>query len=1125
MESMLGILLPMLMSGQDVSTLLRLLSGAGGSASYDGLQSMITQRYVSLHKAMPAEHSDDLIMRHASNALSNWNINPYTGEGQGIAMNMVQAYRLAPDIVGAMIGLPNAQSLYQQLANGAAGINVASGHGNVDIFNPYSAQSAYQNAIRMGRVVGELASPDEHGFNVSFTHGLNMNEVGKVSQRLLSTSWTYQDEEGKQIDPDKEADKFKERLRKLGDTFNSTVSMLTKLTGSVDESIRIMDQLAGGNFLGGSEKDATDTARRARNMAATIRVTSAMAGMDPKEAYRQMQATQMGLVMRSGLTPDLADASGYSGVLMHQAANATMSYNIWAANHPDATQQQHNQAMMAMQARAMQYAGTNGEALVAMVSAHKELFTQEERDSIIEAYRRGDPDSVRQMVQSRMGDRAYFDYMNDPAAIAAFKMGGDQEFQKQAADAAAEGNLLVASFEGGRRTLSNNLARTDSALERATGDIRFRSEDRDKAATEALRKLAIRDFNLTEEEAEGKDIAWLQNYLQKSGADTRIVERYKHSAEIKEMLGENGEISRNTMSDKEESEAKTRLTSFIDTLGLSKDEKKKLKNQVKADGANLDAIYGNLVDRFSLDYDTKILGGKLSKAEADRLRQGLEGDRKFWSVNATKDELKLAVDSMADVAGMFGTMPLVATMADKAFTDAKTDQDALKIYDERVQALRRDGRLPDASEKDDEELRTTAIGNMVKNAFDLDDKGKNTQSILDSVSAEIDAGLKDKKNPRSIQASVKAGIAKQLERTDLTEDERKRLEQLQKEADDPNSNFMKELLNRNTLVSEEMALRNKDAAKYTSEKVKTASEGLFKALDSKDANAGDDFYEYANQMSKLGVFDKKALEGIDQETLKTQSGRMAALEKLVPDAVRKRIDGIRSALGTTDGDPKSAALAYIVAQAENNGADQKAIESIIRDKGKEWGWSEDQITAVVQTMDDIQTAKTDNALSNAINFGKGGFADKEVEKGKKIAKQLQDVVAGKGLDAETLSNLNSDNEDTRNAAKEKVRQQLADKYKDDKEGLDYAVNYAAAFAGRSYDDDGKKETAKISGVDVLTKGTDLSKLDKGDMLEASKKAYQKDSSAYDILTVTSSILQLLNQMFGFMQSLKGVVAG
>lgn len=1118
-EHILGIILPMLMSGRDVSTILRQLSGAGGSASYDGLQSMITQRNISLQRAMPARHSADLIQQHASGFLSNLGINPFTGAGQGIAMNMVHAYSFAPDIVGAMIGLPNAQSLYQQIANDAVGINVASGRGNVDIFNPYSAQSAYQNAIRMGRVVGKLASPDEHGYNISFTHGLNMDEIGKVSQRLLSTSWTYQDDKG-QIDPDDEAhaQRFKDRLEKLGSKFNSTVSMLTKLTGSVDESIRLMDQLAGGNFLGGSEQDAIRTANRARHMAATIRVTSAMAGMDPKEAYQQMQATQTGLVMRSGLTPDLADASGYSGVLMHQAANATMSYNIWAANHPNATQQQRNQAMMATQARTMQYASTNGEALVAMVSAHKDLFTQEERDSIIEAYRRGDPDSIREMVQQRMGARAYFDYMNDPAAIAAFKMGGDQEFQKQAADAATEGNLLVASFEGGRRTLSNNLARTDSELERATGDIRFRSKDRDKAATTALKDLAVREFGLTEGAAEGKDIEWLQNYLQKSGADTRIVERYKHSAEIGAQLKD---INDNEMSPEQEREVKTRLSSFIDTLGLSDDEKNKLKNQVNMDGANLNAIYGNLVNRFGLDYDTKILGGKLSKAEAERMRQGLEGDRKFWDVNATKDELKLAVDSMADMAGMFGTMPLVATMADKEFTDAKTsDQDAFNIYDERVQALREKGTLPEETAERSAEIRREAIGNVVKNALDLDEKGKNTKSILDGVSAEIDAGLKDKKNPRSIQASVKAAIAKQLKRTDLTENERKRLEQLQKETDDPNSDFMKERLNRTTVVSEETTLRNKDAAK----KLQTASEGLFKALDSKDANAGADFYKYANQMAESGMFDKKALEGIDQKTLNTQSGRMAALEKLVPDAVRKRMDGIRTSLGTTDGDPKSAALAYIVSQAEKNGADQKTIESMIRDKGKEWNWSEDEIAAVVQKMDDTQAEKTSNAISNAINFGKGGFSDKEVEKGKEIAKQLQDVVAGNGLDAKTLSNLNSDNEETRNAAREKVRQQLAGKYKDDKEGLDYAVNYAAAFAGGSFDHDSNAKTDKVSGIDILTKGTELSKVDQGDMLKASKQAYQKDSSAYEILTVTSSILEMLSQMFGLMQGLQGIVA-
>ena len=91
LDNILGTAIPMLLSGSDVTSVIRQLTGIGGVASYDGLQQMVMQRYIAMNKAMPAQHSTEMIQQHASGLLSTLGINPYTGAGQGIAMNMVHA--------------------------------------------------------------------------------------------------------------------------------------------------------------------------------------------------------------------------------------------------------------------------------------------------------------------------------------------------------------------------------------------------------------------------------------------------------------------------------------------------------------------------------------------------------------------------------------------------------------------------------------------------------------------------------------------------------------------------------------------------------------------------------------------------------------------------------------------------------------------------------------------------------------------------------------------------------------------------------------------------------------------------------------------------------------------------
>ena len=244
------------------------------------------------------------------------------------------------------------------------------------------------------------------------------------------------------------------------------------MTGSVDEALNLMDRLSGGNFLGGSSEKAEDIVKKARDMATTIRVTSAIAGMSPQEAYKNMQNLQQSLSTAGGMNPYISTSSGYSAMMQNMAYNATSGYNMWAAMNPNATQQEKAQAMLAANGRAQRYAGSNAAALAAAVADNRSLFSEEELKKFETSYKEGRPNDMADMIRERLGSSKYTEYLTNPAMQigARWRVSQDkasQDLLDRIDSAGQEGNMAQAEQYGAKKLV-------DAAM----GDLDMKMSDR-----------------------------------------------------------------------------------------------------------------------------------------------------------------------------------------------------------------------------------------------------------------------------------------------------------------------------------------------------------------------------------------------------------------------------------------------------------------------------------------------------------------------------------------------------------------------------------------------------------------------------------------------------------------------
>lgn len=727
MDDLLGTLIPLLMQGADLSTIFRELSGANRGASDDGLMAMLRTQYSHAIRRNPLRQSQTDINSGASAFVDTLGINPYSGLGQGLAGTIGQLYHFAPDIVGSMIGMPSPGSFFQKMANGASGISMASGNGLPSMFNPYSVMSAHDNAMNIAQTIYGIATDrgdGRRGYNIDFTHGLNMSEMGHVAQRLMSSDIPYMDENGNRFDLSNsgDAEKFKDNIKKLGSKFNEAASMLTKITGSVEEALNMMDRLGGGNFLGGSAEQASQIANKARNMAAAIRVTSAMAGMDPREAYAKMTGLQSGIAQVMGLDPSLAAQSGFASALTQPAYVGTMAYNMWAAQNPNATEQQKSQAWLGAQFRTTAYFSSNGKDLVSIVSANKDLFSDEDIAKIESDYRMGRPNDSLQMVKDRIGERKFNEHMRSPAMLQADRMYGDRSIQERLDQAGMEGNMAEAAVGGASRDLDLTLLDIDDSLNKATGgSVGYSRRNRD-ASGAALRELAVRN-GMSRETAEDMSVDKLRGYLlNRPGLDARIIDRIEKSAEVDDALYR---IRSNTMTVEEEREAQSRLRDEIASAAhINDDERTRLLEELDS-GTDVNTVFEQLYDRnvfSSSDISDKrksVMGGRLSGKQAQDLAKRLRKQYDFQRVGATPGEWKRADDAAARRIAIENTGSMFGIVSGEAFAKASTDREALMALAADANKLADAGQI--VTEGDDKNLSRTfgeAARMMVSNVFD-----------------------------------------------------------------------------------------------------------------------------------------------------------------------------------------------------------------------------------------------------------------------------------------------------------------------------------------------------------------------------------------------------------------------
>ena len=827
MNDILGILIPLLMSDADFGTILRALGGAGsGAVGMDGLQEMLKTQTMNARMAAPLVQNQKTIDSAAEMLIDRMGVNPFSGFGQGLSSFVGSMYHLAPDTIGAVLGIPNGGQFFSTIANGASGISQAAGFGTTDIFNPYSVLSAHKRTLDMARTVYDLGMRPNGGYNISYGHGLNINEMGKVTQRLLTSRIPYREyaedpktgrliedaqtgtltETGNTVDPTKEPEKFKKNLEKLGSKFNEAAAMLSKVTGSVEEALNVMDRLAGGNFLGGTAEQATKVANQARKMATNIRVTSAIAGINPQEMYANMQGLQQSMATGMGLNPYIAQASGFGNLLTNMAYNGTAAYTSWAAMNPDASPQRRQQALFAANGRSQAYANSNGAALAAAVADNAKLFTPEELERFKESYRTGRPNEMVGLIRARIGANMFTEYMTDPAMQIAARQRATAE-NKDLLDAidqaGMEGNLAQAENFGASRILEKTLSDLETRVTRVTGKSGFSDKIEDEGK-ESLRKLA-RAQGLSEERIKQMSSDDLRSFLKaRPNANAGEIERTENVAKI---AAARARINELTLTSEDENTARATLREEIGrSTNWSEEERTKLMQRIDS-GDKLTDVYrdfvGGLNGAEAKELRTKVFGGKMTQEEAAREQTRLDRLERAQRTDFTANERLDAIDNAVKRSNLENVGLLKRQIAAGDFGKL-SDQAALDKFAEQANKLKESGDITFGA--DDKGLTRTlgaATQDVVSEIFG-DKLGQLEGDQLKTFKADFAERVNTaiRKDGKSLPEAFRAAVAwaTQEQKEALGQSGVDTLNKFAQQSEDPQSSLIKKQLNQESVL-------------------------------------------------------------------------------------------------------------------------------------------------------------------------------------------------------------------------------------------------------------------------------------------------------------------------------------
>lgn len=823
MNELLGTLIPLLMSGYGLSDFLRLFGGAGGASAMDGLQGMMRSQAINARMASPLVQNQSTINAAAETFVGRLGFNPYTGVGQGVTSLIGNLYHFAPDTMGTILGVPYGGQFFSTIANGAAGISQASGMGGVDIFNPYSVLAAHQNTNNMAKMMYDFGVRKDGGYDVSYGHGLNMGEMGKVAQRILSSQIPYMDDDGRRLDLSRDekgdyvngsdAEKFSSNLKKLGSKFNEAVSSMSKLTGSVDDALRVMDQMAGGNFLGGSVEQAKSVAERARRLAATIRITSAIAGTSPMEAFANMQGLAQTMAGATGMSSYIAGSSGYSSMMGTMAASATAAYGMWAAMNPDASQEQKAQALLAANGRATRYASENGSAFSAMVADNMHLFSEKDISEIETANREGHPNTVADLVMRRIGADMYSRYMTDPAfQIAArnrVSSPGNEdraEVLRRLDSAGMQGGLDQAETEGNKRIMDSMMSDLDTDLSTMSGrGGQSLRKERDGVVLGRLRSIAGGyglDQKASMKMSEDELVSFLES---RPGMDMRRLGRIVNSAKIE---AAEQQIDRMTMTESEDSYARSRALSAINSSGYySAEGKRELSERIRA-GEDIESVLRDFTNPMKPNEARKVIEGvtrgRLTSEQARVMKGRFSDMKETQQVDATTRERIGSIREDVRRSEVSDAGLLKGYMASEGFGDM-AGKFALEKFSGTVNELLASGQVSTGG--DDKDLTGTyetaakrmlskmigpSLGNM---------SGKDLDNMLDRASKDVVIGIRAGKDMgKTLSESL--GSLSDEQRKAIGGDGIKRLDKIIGDAENEDSKLVRTQLNIGSLLDE-----------------------------------------------------------------------------------------------------------------------------------------------------------------------------------------------------------------------------------------------------------------------------------------------------------------------------------
>lgn len=1064
--------MPLLMSGAGVGDIFRALGGAGqGAATMDGLRSMMSSSLMNANMYYPMRQNASTLNRAFETVVDRLGVNPYTNGGQSAVSMLRAAYSFAPDIVGGIAGIPNTGKFYSTIANGAGGISMAAGYGMPDFANPYSVMGAHRRAVNISRAVHDLAINENGGYRVDYTHGMNMDELGRVSQRLLSSRIAYRDvETGASIDPNTEADKFKGNLKKLGTKFNEAVSMLSKVTGSVDEALRVMDRLGGGNFLGGTAEQASSIANRAKRMAANIRIMSAAAGMSPTEVYQNMSGLMTNMAGGMGMSSYVAAASGFTGLMHNMAYNASAGYAAWRAMNAGATPDQQAAALLAVNGRAQAYASSNGARLASLVADNMGMFSEDQLARIKKAYAEGTPNDVAGMIRGVVGDRLYTEHMRNQSFNIASRNRASKNAESNALleeldMSGLSSNLDQAERVGARRMLGIYTNDLDSALERRTGKRNLRQE-RYKTVRDDLARELVGKGVLTEEMAKDLNIDQLRQHMTREfGGD--YAERFENNSVIAESVAQ---IRRNTMDAEEENGAIGRISELANRMNLTQQTKDKINDLAKSDG---EAAMFRLME-FAKTQDEResirkqVSGGKFFGKGAERMIGQFDRIRKQQSGELDDEERIAALENDLKKKALTESLDLKGA--------AEKD---LKKYNELVEE---------------------AVGSDNVRAL----HARSAKRVLDEIVGDKLGGL-DENELKEFKARVSGGIADALmdggdakaaliaELNSLKNskggqdaaDVEKLIRQIESGDKDASNTAFR--LSSASTIDEIVKKKRNDAVGKIRELAKNGFEaiqggpgldGLFDALKDTwnyDQGALDKAREKANAEYSGG-----------KDVREVARGALAELQKGVKN------DSYFGMTATNGADKAGILMAAMMYRAM--GGDVKAL-----------GLSDSAVNAISE-LDKSNAAAKMNNMSNFWGSGGVKFADEAIKFTEDRVSALREMLAG--VDEKTIKGAVGGNEGDLKT----VREALKNSKHSEK---DFALLKSLVESNGDFE---QSVLGSITGKDGSAKSLEDAKKkdEKGyreKMLDVARKTGQNESQAYAIMNELSEFLTKASRFF------------